>query len=55
MEHTRRVASLYRAKRDVFERAMQRHLTGLAEWAPPEAGMFYWYVAFSLYFARVSD
>ena len=46
LEHARRVANLYREKRDVFERAMQKHLTGLAEWVPPEAGMFYWYVAF---------
>jgi DNA-binding transcriptional MocR family regulator len=55
MEHTRRVASLYRAKRDIFERAMQRHLTGLAEWVPPEAGMFYWCVASPPWFVRVSD
>ena len=48
LEHGRRVASLYRAKRDVFESAMQKHLTGLAEWVPPEAGMFYWYVYFYL-------
>jgi len=43
MEHTRRVSKFYKTKRDVFERAMQRHLTGLAEWVPPEAGMFYWF------------
>lgn len=47
--HTARVADFYRAKRDVFEAAMQRHLAGLAEWATPEAGMFFWWVsAFAL-------
>ena len=40
--HTRRVADFYRAKRDVFEAAMRRHLHGLAEWNTPEAGMFFW-------------
>ena len=43
-QHTDRVAEFYREKRDVFERAMHRHLDGLAEWTPPEAGMFYWSV-----------
>ena len=41
--HVDRVAEFYRKKRDVFEAAMHRHLDGLAEWVPPEAGMFYWY------------
>lgn len=41
--HTANVAAFYRAKRDVFEAAMQRHLAGLAEWATPEAGMFFWF------------
>ncbi|KIP06241.1 hypothetical protein PHLGIDRAFT_24665 [Phlebiopsis gigantea 11061_1 CR5-6] len=41
--HTARVSAFYRAKRDVFELAMRRHLDGLAEWTPPEAGMFYWF------------
>ncbi|KAJ7195607.1 hypothetical protein GGX14DRAFT_575398 [Mycena pura] len=33
------------AKRDVFLAAMQRHLgaEGLAEWEPPQAGMFFWF------------
>ena len=29
-------------KRDIFERAMRTHLAGLAEWTPPEAGLFFW-------------
>ncbi|KAF8895972.1 PLP-dependent transferase [Infundibulicybe gibba] len=41
--HTGRVAAFYREKRDVFERAMTEHLSGLAEWSRPEAGMFFWF------------
>ncbi|KAF5326724.1 hypothetical protein D9619_004066 [Psilocybe cf. subviscida] len=41
--HTKRVASFYAHKRDIFERAMQKHLAGLAEWSTPEAGMFFWF------------
>ncbi|PCH42123.1 PLP-dependent transferase [Wolfiporia cocos MD-104 SS10] len=41
--HIARVAEFYRAKRDAFEAAMQRHLAGLAEWSTPEAGMFFWF------------
>lgn len=43
-QHTDRVAEFYRQKRDVFQAAMLRHLSGLAEWSVPEAGMFMWYV-----------
>lgn len=42
--HTQRVAEFYREKRDLFEEAMRRHLTGLAEWSTPVSGMFVWYV-----------
>jgi len=41
--HTRNVAQFYRARRDVFEAALRRHLDGLAEWTSPEAGMFFWF------------
>ncbi|KAI0775155.1 PLP-dependent transferase [Trametes elegans] len=41
--HVDRVAQFYRAKRDVFERLMRKHLQGLAEWNTPEAGMFFWF------------
>ncbi|TBU41945.1 PLP-dependent transferase [Dichomitus squalens] len=41
--HVDRVAEFYRAKRDVFERQMRKHLDGLAEWNVPEAGMFFWF------------
>lgn len=46
--HVERVAQFYHAKRDVFEGLMRKHLDGLAEWATPEAGMFFWCVSFSL-------
>jgi len=43
LRHTEKVAAFYRRKRDVFESAMQRHLSGVAQWSPPQAGMFYWF------------
>jgi tryptophan aminotransferase len=42
--HTDRVAQFYKGKRDVFQSAMKKYLDGYAEWVPPEAGMFFWYV-----------
>ncbi|KAI0034758.1 pyridoxal phosphate-dependent transferase [Vararia minispora EC-137] len=42
-KHTENVSAFYRAKRDVFQAAFEKHLTGLAEVTPPEAGMFYWF------------
>jgi len=42
-KHTEAVSEFYREKRDVFERAMKKYLTGLAEWTSPEAGMFIWF------------
>jgi kynurenine/2-aminoadipate aminotransferase len=41
-EHTRSVAQFYCDRRDVLISAAGRHLTGLAEWVVPEAGMFMW-------------
>ncbi|KAG6856267.1 hypothetical protein H0H87_005952 [Tephrocybe sp. NHM501043] len=43
VKHTEKVSAFYREKRDVFEAAMNKHLTGLAEWDTPEAGMFFWF------------
>ncbi|KAK7006209.1 PLP-dependent transferase [Favolaschia claudopus] len=43
LAHTRDVSKFYREKRDVFEAAMQRHLTGLAEWSAPQSGLFFWF------------
>ena len=47
--HTTRVAEFYRKKRDVFQEAMLRHLSDVAEWSVPEAGMFMWYVFYLEY------
>ena len=44
LDHTKRVSEFYCKKRDVFLAAMERHLTGVAEWSAPEAGMFMWCV-----------
>lgn len=40
--HVVSVQALYRARRDHFISCAQKHLTGLAEWTTPEAGMFVW-------------
>ncbi|KAJ7485806.1 pyridoxal phosphate-dependent transferase [Mycena latifolia] len=40
LAHCASVAASYRARRDVFERVARAHLTGLAEWTTPVAGMF---------------
>jgi tryptophan aminotransferase len=42
-QHTKNVSDFYRKRRDVFEGAMKKHLTGLAEWTTPEAGLFFWF------------
>jgi len=36
------VASFYQQRCDVFVAAAERHLSGLAEWTTPDAGMFVW-------------
>ena len=36
--HTAKVADFYRQRRDVFQQAAAKHLTGLAEWTVPSAG-----------------
>jgi len=36
------VRDFYRKQRDAFVRSMEKHLTGLAEWNVPDAGMFVW-------------
>ncbi|KZT53519.1 PLP-dependent transferase [Calocera cornea HHB12733] len=43
IKHTDFVSAFYGAKAAVFERAMQKHLAGLATWAYPNAGMFFWF------------
>ncbi|KAG8906041.1 hypothetical protein FRB99_007698 [Tulasnella sp. 403] len=41
--HIDHIAMVYRQKCELFEAAMREHLTGLAEWTTPEAGMFVWF------------
>ncbi|XP_077209713.1 kynurenine/alpha-aminoadipate aminotransferase, mitochondrial-like isoform X2 [Paroedura picta] len=42
LDHTDRVAKLYRKQRDALLAAADKWLTGLAEWHPPKAGLFLW-------------
>jgi kynurenine/2-aminoadipate aminotransferase len=41
-KHTQSVAQFYQQKRDAFIKSAEKHLTGLAEWTVPHAGMFVW-------------
>lgn len=40
--HAQKVAEFYQERGQVLHQAAERHLTGLAEWSVPEAGMFLW-------------
>eukprot|EP00041_Stephanoeca_diplocostata_P017690 m.362289 g.362289 ORF g.362289 m.362289 type:complete len:469 (-) comp20786_c1_seq2:868-2274(-) len=40
--HIASTVDFYRAQRDAFLAAASKHLTGLAEWHAPDAGMFVW-------------
>ncbi|KAJ7029430.1 pyridoxal phosphate-dependent transferase [Mycena alexandri] len=40
LAHCAGVAAFYRSRRDMFERVAHKHLSGLAEWTTPVAGMF---------------
>ncbi|KAL7004445.1 hypothetical protein EMMF5_005996 [Cystobasidiomycetes sp. EMM_F5] len=42
MKHCAKVAQFYKQQRDMFEAAAQKHLTGVADWSQPVAGMFLW-------------
>jgi len=37
-----RIAAGYRAKRDAFGAALERHFSGLARWEEPQGGLFFW-------------
>lgn len=41
--HIASVRSFYSQRAQAFEQAAQRHLSGLAEWSTPTAGMFFWF------------
>jgi DNA-binding transcriptional MocR family regulator len=36
------VTAFYRERRDSFDRGLQRHLGGLADWTAPAGGLFFW-------------
>lgn len=36
------LTGFYRQRRDMFESALRRHLSGLAEWETPQGGLFFW-------------
>jgi 2-aminoadipate transaminase len=40
--HVAAIRARYRAHRDAMAAALDRHLTGLATWAQPVGGMFFW-------------
>lgn len=42
LKHVEGVAKFYREKRDMFVECLNRHMTGLADWAVPDSGMFVW-------------
>jgi len=41
-EHVGKVEQFYKSQRDLMMRCLQKHLSELAEWSEPEAGMFFW-------------
>ena len=43
--HVRSVSTFYRAKRDAFQALMEEYMAGLAEWTPPNSGLFFWSVS----------
>ena len=40
--HVKQICQFYQARRDVFIKSAESHLTGLCEWNNPSAGMFVW-------------
>ena len=40
--HVKTICDFYQGQRDAFLAACDKHLTGLADWTRPEAGMFSW-------------
>ncbi|CAL7950900.1 unnamed protein product [Xylocopa violacea] len=41
-QHFNDVQNFYRERRDIMLSIIEKHLTGLAEWNVPKAGMFFW-------------
>ncbi|KAF9579185.1 hypothetical protein BGW38_004652 [Lunasporangiospora selenospora] len=43
LDHTLKVAAFYKEKCQQFSYFARKHLTGLADWVEPDAGMFVWF------------
>ena len=41
-KHLQTVQAEYHRRRALTEQALRQHMTGIATWILPEAGMFYW-------------
>ena len=41
-QHIKHIQELYCRRADIIMKAAEKHLTGLAEWDPVQAGMFLW-------------
>lgn len=39
LQHTTNVANFYKKRRDAFEEIAKRHLSGVADWVTPQAGV----------------
>ena len=52
LAHTGKISAFYKGRRDMFERALQKHLVGLAEWKVQDAGMFFWLVSLLFHIIR---
>ena len=42
LDHIKDVRTFYKSQRDKMVNAAETHLTGLAEWHTPKAGLFLW-------------
>ncbi|KAL0075623.1 pyridoxal phosphate-dependent transferase [Phycomyces blakesleeanus] len=42
LNHVEHVAGFYKSKRDEFIKALEKRMTGRAEWVTPNSGMFVW-------------
>ena len=40
--HVPKIRARYKLQRDAMQAALDKHLAGLAQWARPEGGMFFW-------------
>ena len=43
LPRVKKVQDFYRSRRDSTAASAAKHLTGLANWTPPVAGMFFWF------------